>query len=97
MAKSHLNIQRFKISFTFTGEYRESVVRPVCEELLKLGFSKDEIFFDDWHPALYNGINAVEIFREIYHDSSECVVVLLSPNYNEKSWTKMWNGQLCML
>ena len=27
----------FKIAFTFTGEYRETVVRPACEELLKYG------------------------------------------------------------
>ena len=80
-------IPEYKIAFTFTGEYRESIVRPVCEELLKLGYSKDEIFFDEWYPALFTGVNADSIFRKIYHDMSKSIVVLLSPNYGEKLWT----------
>ena len=77
----------FKIAFTFTGEYREKIVRPACEELLKLGYREEEIFFDEWHPELFTGVNADAIFREIYHDVSQCVVVLLSPNYSDKRWT----------
>ena len=77
----------FKIAFTFTGEYRERIVRPACEELLKYGYREDDIFFDEWHPEIFNGVNADSIFREIYHDVSQCVVVLLSPNYSDKLWT----------
>lgn len=77
----------FKIAFTFTGEYRERVVRPVCRELLKLGFTRDDLFFDDWHSELFTGVNADSVFKTIYHDASDCVVVLLSPNYREKLWT----------
>ena len=77
----------FKIAFTFTGEYRDSIVRPVSEELLKLGFTKDDLFFDDWHSELFTGVNADSVFKTIYHDASKCVVVLLSPNYREKLWT----------
>lgn len=77
----------FKIAFSFTGEYREKNIRPVCEELLKIGYQQHEIFFDDWHSALYTGMYADSTFRKIYHDDSQCVVVLLSPNYGEKSWT----------
>ncbi len=77
----------FKIAFTFTGEYRERVVRPVCRELLKLGFTREDLFFDDWHSELFTGVNADSVFKTIYHDASDCVVVLLSPNYREKLWT----------
>ena len=77
----------FKIAFTFTGEYRKKIVRPVCEELLKLGYRKEEIFFDEWHPELFTGVNADTVFRKIYHDKSKCVVALLSPNYTDKQWT----------
>lgn len=85
--KGQLWLPDFKIAFTFTGEYRERIVRPVCEELLKYGYRQDDIFFDEWHPELFTGVNADAIFREIYHDVSQCVVVLLSPNYSDKLWT----------
>lgn len=77
----------FKIAFTFTGEYRERIVRPTCEALLGYGFTKEEIFFDEWHSALFTGVNADSVFRRIYHDVSACVVALLSPNYKDKNWT----------
>ena len=80
-------LPNIKIAFTFTGEYREKIVRSVCEELLKYGYRKEEIFFDEWHPELFTGVNADTVFREIYHDKSQCVVVLLSPNYIDKLWT----------
>ncbi len=87
MGKKLPYIPEYKIAFTFTGEYRESIVRPICEELLKLGYSKDDIFFDEWHPAVFTGVNADSVFRKIYHDNSKSIVVLLSPNYGEKLWT----------
>lgn len=79
--------KHFKIAFTFSGKYRDSIVGPVCIELLNRGFSKDEIFFDEWHPALYNGIDGSEKLKSIYNKQSDCVVVLLSPDYREKNWT----------
>lgn len=85
--KGRVWLPDYKIAFTFTGEYREKIVRPACEELLKLGYREDEIFFDEWHPEIITGVNADAIFREIYHDVSQCVVVLLSPNYSDKLWT----------
>ncbi len=79
-------LQPFKIAFAFPVEYRERIVRPACEALLKLGFAKDDIFFDEWHPALFAGEKVDSVFRRIYHDESACVVVLLSPNYQDKLW-----------
>ena len=80
-------IPNFKIGITFSGKYREQIVEPVCNELLKLGYNKDEIFYDLWHEALINGVQGDTCLREIYSKKCECVVVLLSPDYSEKNWT----------
>lgn len=77
---------RFKISVTFNGSYRE-LVKNFCEELVKEGFSKDDIFFDQWHDYLINGIKADSRIRMIYNEDSEMVVVLLSRCYKDKPWT----------
>lgn len=77
----------FKIGMTFSGRYRKRYIEPVCNELLKLGYSRDDIFFDDWHDVLINGINGDAQLRRIYNDCCDSVVVLLSPDYNEKHWT----------
>ena len=78
----------FKIGVTFCGEYREKYIRPMCEVLATYpGFSKEVIFYDEWHEHIINGVNADNILRNIYHDQCERVVVLLSPNYSQKIWT----------
>ncbi|MDO4973314.1 MAG: hypothetical protein Q4E38_03785 [Eubacteriales bacterium] len=84
---SQVNNKHFKIAFTFSGKYRGSIVEPVCNELLSRGSSKDDIFFDEWHSALINGINGSEKLKSIYFQQSDCVVVLLSPDYKERNWT----------
>lgn len=83
----HGSDQQFKISITFSGRYRDTIVRPTCEELLKKGFSKKEIFYDEWHAALINGIDGSATLQSIYYQKSDVVVVLLSPDYRERNWT----------
>ena len=78
---------RFKIGVTFTGTHR-SRVRSIVSALLTLGFSKDEIFFDEWHDALINGIDADIELRNIYANSCDLVVVCLAKDYNTKPWTR---------
>lgn len=77
----------FKIGITFSGKYRKSYIEPVCNELLKLGYSKDDIFYDDWHGVLINGVKGDEQLCRIYNECCDSVVVLLSPDYKEKFWT----------
>ena len=77
----------FKIAFTFSGKYRDKIILPVCDQLLKQGFSKDDIFYDEWHSALINGIDGSDKLQSIYYKQSDCVVVLLSPDYHERNWT----------
>ena len=81
------SIPHFKIGITFSGKYRKEYVEPFCGELLELGYKKDDIFYDVWHDVLINGIHGDNILRQIYFNSCDCVVVLLSPDYKEKNWT----------
>lgn len=78
----------FKIGVTFCGEYREKYVLPFCNALLKYAeFNKNNIFYDEWHDYLINGVHGDDILRTIYKDKCELIVVLLSPNYATKNWT----------
>jgi len=78
---------KFKIGVTFTGTYRQKV-NLIVNALLNLGFTKDDIFYDDWHDALINGIDADIELRKIYVDQCDCVVVFLANDYNTRSWTR---------
>ncbi|MDE7098319.1 MAG: leucine-rich repeat protein [Ruminococcus sp.] len=80
-------VPHFKIGITFSGKYRKQFVEPLCDELLKLGYNKDDIFYDSWHDVLINGVHGDSILRQIYFKNCDCVVVLLSPDYKEKNWT----------
>ncbi|WP_195560135.1 DUF6273 domain-containing protein [Anaeromassilibacillus sp. D41t1_190614_C2] len=80
-------IPHFKIGITFSGKYRKRFVEPFCNELLKLGYNRDDIFYDSWHDVLINGVHGDSILRQIYFKNCDCVVVLLSPDYQEKNWT----------
>ena len=85
--KKNVSIPTYKIAITFTGKYRDSVVRPVCEALLSRGFTKDDIFFDEWHEEKINGPHGNIVLQQIY-ERCDCDVVLLSPDYNKKTWTR---------
>ena len=85
--KKNVSIPTYKIAITFTGKYRDSVVRPVCEALLSRGFTKDYIFFDEWHEEKINGPHGNIVLQQIY-ERCDCDVVLLSPDYNKKTWTR---------
>lgn len=78
---------KFKIGVTFTGTHR-SKVRSIVNALLFHSFNKNDIFFDEWHDALINGIDADMELRNIYANSCDCIVVFLAKDYNTKPWTR---------
>ena len=79
-------LPNFKIGITFSGRYRKDYVEPFCNALLDLGYREIDIFYDDWHRYIINGINGDDVLREIYYGHCELIVVLLSPDYKEKHW-----------
>lgn len=78
---------RFKIGISFSGKYREHYVEPVCNALLRLGYQKNEIFYDFWHESYLNGLHGDDKLQQVFNKRCDCVVVLLSPDYREKNWT----------
>ena len=78
---------KFKLGVTFTGTHR-SRVSSIVDALLNHGFSKDDIFYDDWHDALINGIDADIKLQNIYAYHCDCVVVFLAKDYNTRTWTR---------
>lgn len=78
----------FKIGFSFSGNERDKYIEPICNELLKKGYSKDDIFYDMWHSEKINGKYGDEALADIYRERCERVVVLLSESYKESCWTK---------
>lgn len=80
-------VPHFKIGITFSGRYREQFVEPFCDELLNLGYTRNDIFYDSWHDVLINGVHGDRVLKQIYLENCDCVVVLLSPDYKEKNWT----------
>lgn len=80
------NLPQFKIAVTFRSTY-DGIVQPTCEALLEHGYDRSDIFYYPWHQALVGGVGSDETLRRIYHDRSDFVVVLLSPNYAEGNWT----------
>ena len=78
------DLPHFRIGISYSGTIEETFVLPACSALLKLGYSKDDIFFAPWHHALTNGANADRRLRKIYHDHCDIVVVFLSQDYPKK-------------
>lgn len=80
------NTPHFKIGITFSGNYRQKIVEPVAYALLEKGFTKNDIFYDNWHQVLLNGVNGDDTIRDIYRSKCDCIVVFLSPDYIERNW-----------
>lgn len=76
----------FCIGITFSGKYRKKYVDRICKKLLEIGFKKEDIFYDEWHEVLINGVNADETLEKIFR-KCKFLVVILSPDYKEKNWT----------
>lgn len=78
---------RFKIGVSFSSKYRDKYVEPFCRALLELDYTVDDVFYDNWHKSLINGVDGSKTIQHIYKDDCELIVVLLSPDYNEKKWS----------
>ena len=79
------DLPHFEIGFSYSGTIERDFVQPACSALLKLGYSKEDIFFAPWHDTLANGADANKRLRRIYHDCCDIVVVFLSKDYSERA------------
>ena len=77
----------FSIGVSFAGEQRDFIRQVFISLCDKGGFSKEELFFDEWHEHLINGANADYKLDKIYAEHCKKIVVLFSEAYIEKHWT----------
>ena len=85
-AEKKVDNHRYKIAVSFSSKYRYNYVEPFCLELLKLGYKKDDIFYDNWHKVRFNGPDGSATMQKIYRDECKMIVVLFSPDYINKRW-----------
>ncbi len=76
--------KRFKIGISFRSSQREKIVLPICEALCDMGFTKTDIFYDEWHRDEWSG---KESFIDIYGNRCDMVVVLFTSDYKDSKWT----------
>lgn len=76
----------YKIGISFASEYRHRVY-TILKSLLLLGFSKEDIFYDEFHESVINGSDADIKLENIYASKCSMAVVVISKEYLLKSWT----------
>lgn len=81
-----MNDKNYEIGISFASEYRHRVYEVVAS-LLLLGFSKDDIFYDEFHEPVINGSDADIVLENIYATKCSLVVVVISKEYINKTWT----------
>lgn len=81
-----MNDKDYKIGISFASEQRHRV-NEIVNALLLLGFSKDDIFYDEFHEQVINGMDADIVLEEIYAQKCLLVVVVISKEYINKPWT----------
>ncbi|MGV3607259.1 MAG: TIR domain-containing protein [Planctomycetaceae bacterium] len=84
LSRGTVGKNRFTVAFSFAGEWR-NVIEPIVEHLAK-DYGKERILYDKYHSAEFARPNLNAYLPNLYLKESELVVVLLSPEYREKSW-----------
>lgn len=78
--------KRFKIAFSFPGECRNDIIKPIADKLSIYFNSTDEILYDEFHKSEFARPNLDTYLQKLYHNQSDLIVVCLCSQYNEKEW-----------
>lgn len=76
--------KRFKIAFSFPGEYRD-IVCKIAKGVAEV-FSEECILYDWFHRAEFARPNLDVYLQNLYKNESELIVVFICAEYNEKKW-----------
>lgn len=82
--KSNIGEKRFKIAFSFPGEYRE-IVYKIARGVADF-FTEDCILYDWFHRAEFARPNLDIHLQNLYKNESELIVVFICADYNRKKW-----------
>lgn len=76
--------KRFKIAFSFPGEYRD-IVCQIAKGVAEV-FSEERILYDWFHRAEFARPNLDVYLQNLYTNESELIVVFICAEYNRKKW-----------
>ena len=82
--KSNMGEKRFKIAFSFPGEYRE-IVHKIARGVADI-FTEECILYDWFHRAEFARPNLDIHLQNLYKNESELIVVFICADYNRKKW-----------
>ncbi len=82
--KPNIREKRFKIAFSFPGEYREIVYR-IAKGVADI-FTKESILYDQFHRSEFARPNLDIHLQNLYKNESELIVVFICADYNRKKW-----------
>jgi len=77
---------RFAVAFSLAGEQREQAL-PIAQEVEAI-LGRSSVFYDNWYEHWIAGTNADLLLQDLYANKADLVVVFISGDYGEKSWTK---------
>lgn len=77
--------KRFRVAFSFAGEKR-SFVSAVAEILADI-FGQEKILYDKYHKAEFARRDLGIYLPNLYNKESDLIVVIVSPDYDEREWT----------
>jgi hypothetical protein len=77
-------MKRFRVAFSFAGEKRAFVADVA--NIIARQFGKDSVLYDKFHEAEFSDPGLALKLPMYYRDGSDLVVVVLCPNYEEKTW-----------
>jgi hypothetical protein len=79
--------KRFAVAFSFQGTHRDYVKRVAYTVRRNSTLNRDEIFYDEFHPAELSRPNLDAYLLDVYGEQSELVVVFLGTGYDTNEWT----------
>lgn len=81
---SNIGEKRFKIAFSFPGEYRK-IVEKIAKGAANI-FMEECILYDCFHRAEFARPNLDIHLQNLYKNESELIVVFMCADYNRKKW-----------
>jgi len=76
--------RRFRIGFSFAGETREFVAQVA--RILADRFGEGKILYDKFHKAEFSKADLGVDLPKLYHDETDLVVAVFSPDYASREW-----------
>lgn len=79
---------RFKVALTFCGEYREAIVYPIVNGLLRF-FKEEEILYDEFMKEELASVALDDYLSCLYTNQSDIIVLFGCDEYSKKHWPQI--------